>query len=265
MLNETQTKDVEKLFELGAHLGHKKNRLHPKARKNVYQMINGTSIIDLTKTIIQLEEAKKYLKEQAKNGKKMLVVGTKKSANTFIREFGDKNKISYIATKWLPGLLTNFTNINKNVTKLKEQMEFVETEEFKNLVKHERTKMQKHIAKLQRLYSGILNMDKKPDLLLIVDIKKEKNAVKEALYYKIPIVAIADTNGDPSTVTYPIVANDDDTTVVEYIMKQLLESFVSAIEEPKKEAPKKEEPSKKEESAKKEEPAIKEKEVKTKK
>lgn len=239
MLNEIQTKEVEKLFEIGAHLGHKKNRLHPKARKNVYQMVNGTSIIDLTKTIDQLEKAKKYLTEQAKEGKKILVVGTKKSANTFIREYCDKNSISYIATKWLPGLLTNFNNIAKNVQKLKEQIEYEKTDEFKSMVKHERIKMQKNIVKLQRLYSGILNMDQKPDILLIIDIKKEKNAVKEATYYKIPIVAIADTNGDPTTVKFPVVANDDDTIVVEHILKQMLESYKSGVGQPEEEKAKK--------------------------
>ena len=110
--------NVEVLFEMGAHLGHNKSRLHPKARKNVYQIINKTSIIDLTKTVEQLDTAKKYLAQVALDGKSILVVGTKKTASAFTKEYCGAKNIAYISSKWLPGLLTNFKMIMKNVKHL---------------------------------------------------------------------------------------------------------------------------------------------------
>ncbi len=118
MLNQTQSKEIEKLFELGAHLGHKKNRLDPKARKNVYKIENGTSIIDLTKTVVQLEKAQNFLKEEAKKGTTILAVGTKKVASSILKDLASEKNIPYMTSKWLPGLLTNFGTLNKNVKNL---------------------------------------------------------------------------------------------------------------------------------------------------
>jgi len=232
MSKQTNLKEVKVLFDLGAHLGHKKSRLHPRARKNVYQIVNKTSIIDLTKTVDQIASAKEFITQTAKAGKKILVVGTKKTASTFVREYCSANGISYISSKWLPGLLTNYKNIMLNVKKMKEMRESLATGEAKTLVKHERTQMTKQISKLERLYSGLESMYERPDVLVIIDIKKEKNATKEAQEFNIPIVAIADTNADPNTVQYPIVANDDDSEVVEHIMKELLEAYTKNFKAP---------------------------------
>lgn len=226
MVKQTNIKSVEVLFELGAHLGHKKSRLHPKARKNVYQIINKTSIIDLTKTVEQLDAANIFLKKSAKEGKSILVVGTKKTAASFIKEYCSAHNISYISSKWLPGLLTNFKMIMKNVKKLKDLRETASTRDI-TLIKHEQIQMKKAVAKLERLYSGIESLDKRPDILIIIDIRKEKNATKEAQTFNIPIVAIVDTNSDPNTVEYPIVANDDNIEVVTHITKSLLDAYVS--------------------------------------
>lgn len=233
MTNETRLEEIKKLFDLGAHLGHKKNRLHPKARKNVYTMLNGTSVIDLTKTVEQLTKAKKFLAESAKEGKIILIVGTKKTASPIIRAFSEKNNLAFITAKWLPGLLTNFKTIMKNVKKLKDYKEADTQEGLKELIKHERTRLQKAMNKLERLYGGMLSITKRPDILIIIDVKKEKNAVKEARAFNIPIVGLADTNADPDEITYPVVANDDDSTVVEYIVQELLSTYVTAFKLPK--------------------------------
>ncbi len=230
MMNQTQLKEVEKLFELGAHLGHKKSRLHPKARKNVYQIINGTSVIDLTNTVTQLEKAKKYLENAAKEQKTILVVGTKKTAAPFIKEYASAHNIPFVATKWLPGLLTNFKTIMKNVKKLNDFKDQLAGEEASKLVKHERTQMQKQISKLEKLYGGFATLSGRPDVLVIVDTKKEKNAVKEAQMYNIPIVAIVDTNSNPEHINYPVLANDDAAEVVEYLLRNLLETYAGAAE-----------------------------------
>ncbi|MBP9690888.1 30S ribosomal protein S2 [Candidatus Woesebacteria bacterium] len=227
MMNQTQLKEVETLFGLGAHLGHRKSKLHPKAKKNVYQIINGTTVIDLTATVEQIEAAKKFMKQAGTDGKKIMVVGTKKTAAPFVKEYCTANKVAFISTKWLPGLLTNFKTIMNNVKKLKDNNEEIASGQS-SLVKHEITKMQKDTVKLERLYGGIAELTERPDILFVIDTKKEKNAVKEAMTFKIPMVAIVDTNSDPECIQYPIVANDDAKEVVEYLVEQVLGEYIKA-------------------------------------
>lgn len=240
MTNLVNMQEIQELFELGAHMGHKKSRLHPKAKKNVYKMVNGTSIIDLTKTVGQLKTAKDYLTKAAKDEKVILVVGTKKVASSFIREFCSENTIPFISSKWLPGLLTNFETLMKNVHKLTDLKEKEKSEEWETIIKHERTQMQKEMSKLERLYGGLVAIKKRPDILVVIDARKEKNAVGEAIAYKIPIVALIDTNSNPERIDYPILANDDAAGVVEKIMTELLNPFIKTKKEVKKETTKKE-------------------------
>ncbi len=237
MLNKTQMNEIEKLFELGAHLGHKKSRLDPKAKKNVYKIENGTSIIDLTKTVEQLEKANNFLKEAAKEGKTVLVVGTKKVASSFLKEYCAEKNIPYMTSKWLPGMLTNFETLINNVKKLKSLKHDRDTGAWEKLVKHERTEHSKEISKLEKLYGGLESLEAKPDIVIVVDPKKEKNAVKEAQTFKIPVVALVDTNANPETIDYPVVANDDAAEVVEYIMTSLLSTFADNWQAPKKKEP----------------------------
>ena len=233
------TKEIEKLFEVGAHLGHKKNRLHPKARKYVYKMVNGVAVIDLTQTAQQLHAAKEYLKEMAKNSKRLLVVGTKRVASQFVQDYCKEKGIPHITTKWMPGLLTNFETLSKNTKKMIDYETQKADGSWEQFVKHERTKMQKDLNRLKRLYGGIEDMKKKPDVLFIIDIKREKNALKEAKQNGIPVIAITDTNTNPDTVDYPIVANDDSPTSAHYIIESVLAAFiVDKTEEAKATKPK---------------------------
>jgi small subunit ribosomal protein S2 len=218
--------ETKKLFELGAHLGHKKNRLHPKSRKYIYKIVNGVSVIDLTMSIEQLDKAKKVLAQYGKEGKFILVVATKKVAAQYVAELCKNNNVPSITSKWLPGLLTNFDTIMKNVRKLKQMQEDKESGAWDKFVKHERMKMDKEIVRLKKFYEGLLVLEKKPDLLLIVDIKKEKNALKEAHMYEIPVVALTDTNANPNQATYPIVVNDDSAEVVQYVMKEMIDAYI---------------------------------------
>ena len=220
--------EIKQLFELGAHLGHKKSRLHPKAKKLVYKMINGTSIIDLTKTVEQLSKAKAFLSQAATDEKVVLVVGTKKVASSFLKDYCTENQLPFITAKWLPGLLTNFETLMKNVHKLADLKEKVKTGEIEQVIKHERTKMMKEISKMERLYGGLLNITKRPDIIILVDARKEKNAVEEAKTYKLPIVALIDTNSNPEQIDYPVLANDDAAAVIEHIMKDLLGAYTKA-------------------------------------
>lgn len=216
---------VKVLFEADLHLGHKKNRLHPKARKFVYRIDNGVSIIDLTQTAKQLNSALEFLKKEGAENKKLLVVATKKVANQIAMDVSKKNTISYITTKWLPGLLTNFETIIKNVKKLNEMKSQRDSGEWDKLTKHERVKLSKQIARLEKFYGGIATLEKRPDILFVIDSKKEHNAVVEAQKNNIPVIAITDTNSDPDEVAYPIVANDDSPKSIEYLVNTIIETF----------------------------------------
>ncbi len=218
--------DVKELFALGAHLGHKKNRLHPKARKFVYQILNGVSIIDLTKTVDTLAKAKTFLAAQAKEDKTMLVVVTKKIISPYVEELCNTHSLPYITSKWLPGLLTNFETIIKNVKKLQTLKDEKERGEWEKFVKHERIKLDKQLMRLERFYGGLLNLLKRPDVIFLVDSRKEKNALNEAKQNVIPVVGIIDTNSDPDQLSYPIVVNDDSSAVLQKVFSDLINAYV---------------------------------------
>ncbi len=227
-MNKPNLTLVKELFEAGLHLGHKKNRLHPNARKYVYKIESGISIIDLTKTAEQLEKAKAFLKKIASEEKVLLVVTTKKVASQLAKELSTKHDIPHIVTKWLPGLLTNFETLIKNVKRLKELKEEKENGTWEKLTKQEVSKLNKQLAKLEKFYGGLGAMEKMPDAIFALDSKKERNVVLEAGKMGIPVVAVIDTNSDPSEVDYPIVANDDSPAAVTYLLTELIEEFAKA-------------------------------------
>lgn len=220
------TVDVQDLFDAELHLGHKRNRLHPRARKYVYKMDNGVSIIDLTQTAQQVETAKKFLATQKEAGKVVLVVATKKVAAPVVAEFCKKHGIPFITMKWLPGLLTNFETLAKNIKKLNDLKTDEAQGAWSKLAKHETVKLKKQIARLEKFYGGISELKAHPDTLFLIDSKKEHNAVDEARKSSIPVVAVTDTNTDPASVTYPIVANDDSPKAIEYIVENILGTIV---------------------------------------
>ena len=222
------TKKVEELFAAGAHLGHKSNRVHPKTNKFIYSFENGVSIIDLTKTADYLEKAKKYVSELGTNEKILLVVCTKKIASNLTKELCTKNNLPFINTKWPAGLLTNFEMIIKNVKKLNSMKEEKEKGDWNKFVKHEQVKLDKELSKLEKFYGGIANLKKLPDALFIVDIKKEKNSVKESGEMKIITVAVTDTNANPDPINYPVPGNDDSITSIEFFLKEIIGSYSSS-------------------------------------
>ncbi|MDH7476160.1 MAG: 30S ribosomal protein S2 [Microgenomates group bacterium] len=216
---------IEEMFNAGVHLGHKSNRIHPKAKKFIYKIESGVSIIDLTKTQEQLKKAVDFVKKLAKEGKSLLFVVTKKIASQYVREECSNKNLFFVTTKWPAGLLTNFETIMKNVNTLKKMREEKESGQWNKFVKHEQSKKQKKLNRLERFYGGIAAMDKKPDALFIVDIKKEKNAVKEARLNQIPIVALVDTNSNPFSVDFPIVGNDDSFSSIQYIVNTIISAY----------------------------------------
>lgn len=228
-MEKTDVALVKELFEAGLHLGHKKNRLHPKARKFIYKIESGVSIIDLTKTAGQIQLAKEFLKKIAGEGKVLLVVTTKKVASQQAKQLCNDNNIPYVVTKWLPGLLTNFETLIKNVKKLKELKAEKETGSWEKLTKHEVSKLNKEVATLEKFYGGLSNLEKRPNALFVLDTRKEKNAIMETQRMEIPVVAVIDTNSNPDEVEYPIVANDDSPTAVNYLLTEIITTYAKAF------------------------------------
>ncbi len=218
---------IQKLFELNAYIGHKKSKTHPKAKKlYVYKNENGISIIDLSKTVEYLNKAKKFVYNLGKEGKTLLFVGTKKNISGIIAENCKKHALLYVSFKWPPGLLTNFSTLKKNIELLKKMKKEREEGDWEKFPKHERIKLNKKLNKLLRIYGGIEKLESLPDAIYIVDLRKERNAVKEARKLKIISVGITDTNVDPTLVDYPIPANDDYPQVVEFITKEIINSYL---------------------------------------
>src|SRR3989344_123707 len=223
---EDNQKQIKELFTAKSHLGHKSSRIHPKSKKYIYTFENGVSIIDLTLTANLLEKALKFVQELAKQNKVLLVVATKKIAAYQIQALCRKNSIPYITNKWPAGLLTNFETITKNIKKLIQMKKEKQEGAWQKFVKHDRLRLEKQLSKFERGYGGLIQMTKLPDALFIVDIKKEKNAVNEALRISIPVIAIADTNVDPHVVDFPIPANDDSLSSIEYIVNKVVDIYV---------------------------------------
>jgi len=218
-------KKVTELFEAGCHLGHKNNRVHPKARKYIYSIENGVSVIDLTKTVPLLEKAKEFVKSLSENNKSILFVATKKVSSGLVNKLCQEAGIPYVTLKWPAGFLTNFEMIMKNVKKLLTMNEDKKAGGWTKFVKHEQVQLQKEINKLAKFYGGLVLLKKLPDALFVIDIKKEKNAVKEGLEMKMPVVAVCDTNVDSAKITYPIPGNDDSLTSIEYFLKEIINSY----------------------------------------
>ncbi len=223
-MSKANTK-IEKLFNAQAHLGHRTNRVHPKAKKFIYTYQERTSIIDLTKTIDQLDQAKKQIKQLAKDNKRLLVVATKKISSSAITKLCKKHQVLYITLKWPAGLLTNFQTLAKNIEKLKKMEEEKKSGEWNKFTKHEQIKLNRKLNRLQRTYNGIIDLKKIPDLLFVVDIKKEKNAISEAKNLNIPVIGICDTNNNPKLVNLPIPANDDSQNSIQIITEEIVSTY----------------------------------------
>lgn len=226
------TKNIlEDLFNAQSHLGHKSNRIHPKAKKYIYKMENGVSIIDLSKTVDLLDRATQFISLLGTQNKTLLFVATKRIAATKTRKLCQENNIAHITTKWPAGFLTNFETLMKNVKKLLSMQEAKNLGEWQKLVKHEQAELTKLLNKLQRFYGGLSTISKIPDALVIVDVKSEKNALVEAKTTGVKTIAIVDTNVDPDSVDYPIPANDDSETSITYILTTLIEAYVKGKKE----------------------------------
>jgi small subunit ribosomal protein S2 len=210
--------DIKQLLEAGAHFGHKTSRWHPKMAPYIHSKRGGSHIIDLTKTVEKLEDALKFLETTAAEGKQVLFVGTKRQAHDIIKDLAEKTAMPFVVERWLGGMLTNRNTIGARVKYLKDLESRMETGQLANKYsKLEVQRFQEEIDEMNHLYGGIKNMAARPGAVFVVDVVHEMNAVNEARKLGLPIVALVDTNADPSLVTHPIPSNDDAIKTIQLI------------------------------------------------
>jgi small subunit ribosomal protein S2 len=208
---------MKQLLEAGVHFGHQTRRWNPKMAAYIFTERNGIYIIDLQKTVKKLEEAYMFVREQSQEGNSILFVGTKKQAQDSIKEEAIRAGAYYVNSRWPGGMLTNFRTIRRRIDRLAQLRKMEADGTFELLPKKEVSKLLKEIAELERLFGGIKDMKKLPTALFIVDPRKERIAVSEALKLHIPIIAIVDTNCDPDEIDHVIPGNDDAIRAVKLI------------------------------------------------
>jgi small subunit ribosomal protein S2 len=215
----TNEVDIKQLLEAGAHFGHKTERWHPKMAPYIHSKRGGAHIIDLTKTVDGLDEALSFLTKTASEGKQILLVGTKRQAQDIIKKAAEATSSPFVTERWLGGMLTNWNTIGGRVKHLQDLENRMASGELANKYnKLEVQRFQEEITELNRLYGGVKELNARPGAVFIVDIVHDANAVREASKLGVPIVAIVDTNADPSPVKYPIPANDDAIKSIQLIV-----------------------------------------------
>jgi len=224
--------NLDDLLKAGVHFGHQTRRWNPKMRRFIFAERNGIHIIDLQKTLRQIELAQKLAREVILRGDNVLFVCTKRQLSAIVKDEAERSGALYVTERWLGGLLTNFQTVKKQIRRLKDLETGSETGgEFENYTKKEQLLMTRQRDKLAKNLSGIKNMTRLPGLMFVIDSKKERIAVSEANKLGIPIVAIVDTNADPDVITVPIAGNDDAIRSVELIAKAIADSVVEARRE----------------------------------
>ena len=219
---------MKQLLEAGVHFGHQTRRWKPKMAEYIFAERNGIYIIDLQKTVKKVEDAYQAIANIVKDGGEVLFVGTKKQAQDSIKEEAERCGMYYVNERWLGGMLTNFETIKTRIKKLAEIDAMIEDGTMDVLPKKEVAKLMKEKEKLDKNIGGIKEMKKIPDVMFIVDPRKEKIAVQEAHSLNIPIVAIVDTNCDPEEVDYVIPGNDDAIRAVKLIAGRMADAVIES-------------------------------------
>ena len=219
---------IKDLLEAGVHFGHQTKRWNPKMKKFIFTARSGIYIIDLQKTLQCMEIACQKVKEVVGGNQRLLFVGTKKQAQEVVQEEASRCGAFYVTERWLGGMLTNFQTIRRNLKRLKDLERMKEDGTFDKLTKKEVLKLEKEMAKLEKVLGGIKEMSRLPGLLFVVDSKKERIPVAEASKLGIPIVAIIDTNSDPDPIDFPIAANDDAIKSIKVITRKIAEAALEA-------------------------------------
>jgi small subunit ribosomal protein S2 len=220
--------EIRELLEAGVHFGHQTRRWNPKMKPFIFAARNGIYIIDLSKTLNALEQAKKKVREVVQAGKSILFVGTKKQAREVILSEVPRCSGFYVTERWLGGMLTNFNTIKNSIKKLKDIERMKTDGTLEKFTKKERSRIEHEAAKLTKVLTGIKEMNYLPGLVIVVDAKKEKIAVAEASKLGIPIIGVIDTNADPDPIDFPIAGNDDAIKSIRVLLRQIVDAAVEA-------------------------------------
>ena len=219
---------IKELLESGVHFGHQTKRWNPKMKPFIFDARNGIHIIDLSKTLTQLEAACDFLAQTVRKGGKVIFVGTKKQAQQCVKDTAKECGQFFVTERWLGGTLTNYNTIKTSIKRLKEIEKMDADGSINHYVKQEQAVIRREAGRLHKYFDGIRAMDKIPAAMFVVDIKREHNAVAEARKLKVPIIAIVDTNCDPDLVSYPIAANDDAIRSVRTILATIGQTITLA-------------------------------------
>ncbi len=220
---------MKELLEAGVHFGHQTKRWNPKMKEYIFGERNGIYIIDLQKTLKMFKEASKFVQDLAAEGRIILFVGTKRQAQDAIAEEAQRCSMFYVNQRWLGGLLTNWVTVQKSVKRLKELDEMATDGRYDLLPKKEVIKLERERKHLQANLAGIKNMTRLPDAIFVIDSNKEQIAVREARKLGIPVVAVVDTNCDPSEVDYVIPGNDDALRAIRLFTSKISESIAEGL------------------------------------
>ncbi len=223
-----QEVNIKTLLEAGLHFGHQTKRWNPKMKKYIFDKRSGIHIIDLAKSLTCLKEALNFIYDAASRGRSLLFVGTKKQAQDAVKEAAEKCGQHYVTHRWLGGILTNNKTIRNSVNRMLELDRMEQSGELDKLSKKEASRLHNELDKLHRNLTGIAGMTELPGIMFVVDIAKESIAVAEANRLNIPVVAMVDTNCDPSPVDYPIPGNDDAIRAIRLITGLVADTVVKA-------------------------------------
>jgi small subunit ribosomal protein S2 len=221
---------MKQLLEAGVHFGHQTRRWNPKMKQYIFTERNGIYIIDLQQTVRMLENVYHFVRDLARDGGKIIFVGTKKQAQESIQLEAERCGMFYVNQRWLGGMLTNFKTIRKRINRLIELEQMEEDGVFDVLPKKEVIRLRHEYDKLNKFLSGVRNMHTLPDALFVVDPRKERIAVAEARKLGIPIIAIVDTNCDPDEIDYIIPGNDDAIRAVKLITGRIADAVLEGLE-----------------------------------
>jgi len=220
------TEMIKRLLEAGVHFGHQTKRWNPKMKPYIFGEKSGIYIIDLEKTEKLLQEARQFVAEVAAQGKPVLFLGTKRQAQEVVEEEAKRSGAYYVNHRWLGGLLTNFATIKKSIRRYKEIVQMEKDGIFESLSKKEIALLNKERERLLKNLSGVIEMERLPAALFVIDAKKEETAVLEARRLSIPIVALIDTNSNPDLIDYPIPGNDDAIKSIRLITGMMADSLL---------------------------------------
>jgi len=216
---------MQDLLEAGVHFGHQVRRWNPKMEKYIFTAREGVHVIDLAHTVEELEAACKFVSEIGERGGVIIFLASKKQARPIVEEEAGKVGAKYVTERWIGGLLTNWEQTSRNIKKLNDLKKSKAEGEFKERTKKENLQIDREIAKLERFYGGVSDLEKLPDALFVIDVRKEENACREAKKREIPVVAICDTNANLSLVDWPIPGNDDAIKAIQIVTKAIADAY----------------------------------------